>query len=112
MNSGKAADELEMLGVAGTMTGKERSLKFSGGKAKYDPAGQILSVGERVTMATSDGYRLETEALRCLTASRQVESENMLYLTGPGLKLRGHNFLYSLTSGDFKIGGRVLVDIS
>ncbi|NTV12905.1 MAG: hypothetical protein HGA96_03055 [Desulfobulbaceae bacterium] len=112
VNSGKAADELEMLGVAGTMTGKERSLKFSGGTARYEPGGQVLSVGERVSMATSDGYRLETEALRCLTASREVESDKVLDLTGPGLKLRGRNFLYSLPNGNFQIGGRVVVDIS
>ncbi|NTV14296.1 MAG: LPS export ABC transporter periplasmic protein LptC [Desulfobulbaceae bacterium] len=112
VSSGKVVDALEMLGVAGRMTGQERSVSFTGGTASYDPAGQVLQVDERVTMTTSDGYRLETEALRCLTASRQVESDRPLQLTGPGLKLRGRKFLYSLPSGDFRIGGRVVVDIS
>lgn len=112
VNSGKAADELAMLGVAGVMTGRERSLKFSGGVANYEPTGQVLAVTEQVSMETSDGYRLNTEALRCLTATRQVESDKVLSLTGPGLKLRGRNFLYTLPTGDFRIGGRVVVDIS
>lgn len=110
VNSGRVADELEMLGVEGVMTGTERSVKFSGGKARYEPTAQVLSVGERVKLETSDGYRLETESFRCLTASRQVESEQVLNMAGSGLRLRGKGFLYSLVTGDFRIGGRVLVD--
>lgn len=110
VNSGRVADELEMLGVEGLMTGSERSVKFSGGTARYEPEQQVLAVGERVRLETSDGYSLETESLRCLTATRQVESEQPLALSGAGLKLRGRGFLYSLPTGDFRIGGRVLVD--
>jgi len=111
LNSGKAADELEMLGVAGTMTGQERSLKFTGGTAKYEPGKQVLTVGEQVKMETSDGYRLNVEMLRCLTATRQIDSDKVFDLTGPGLKLRGHNFMYSLPTGDFQIGGRIVGDV-
>ncbi len=111
VNSGKAADELEMLGVTGVMTGKERSLKFSGGTARYEPTGQELTVGEQVHMATSDGYQLNVEMLRCLTATRQIDSDKVFTLTGPGLKVRGHNFLYNLPTGDFRIGGRVVGDV-
>ena len=111
VNSGKAADELEMLGVTGVMTGKERSLKFSGGIARYEPEGQVLSVGEQVKMATSDGYQLTVDRLRCLTATRQIDSDKVFNLTGPGLKLSGRNFLYSLPTGDFRIGGRVVGDV-
>ena len=111
VNSGKAADELEMLAVTGVMTGQERSLKFSGGTAKYEPTGQVLTVGEQVKMATSDGYMLNVERLRCLTATRQIDSDKAFNLTGPGLKLRGHSFLYSLPTGDFRIGGRVVGDV-
>lgn len=110
VKSGRVADELEMLDVDGVMTGTERSLKFSGGTANYEPTGQVLSVGERVRLLTSDGYRLETESLRCLTATSQAESDQPLNLTGSGLKLRGKGFLYSLRTGDFQVGGRVLVD--
>ena len=110
VKSGRVADELEMLEVEGVMTGKERSLKFSGGRASYEPTKQVLSVGEQVKLVTSDGYHLETESLRCLTATRQVESEQVLNMGGSGLKLRGKSFLYSLPTGDFRIGGRVLVD--
>lgn len=110
VKSGRVADELEMLDVEGVMTGKERSVKFSGGTANYEPTKQVLSVGERVQLVTSDGYHLETESLRCLTASRQVESEQVLNMGGTGLKLRGKSFLYSLPTGNFQIGGRVLVD--
>lgn len=110
VNSGRVADALEMHQVEGVMTGKERSLNFSGGTANYDQTKQILAVSDRVRLETSDGYRLETEALRCLTASRQVESEQVLNLGGSGLTLRGKGFSYSLPTGDFKIGGRVLVD--
>lgn len=111
VNSGKAVDELEMLGVTGVMTGKERSLKFSGGKARYEPVKQVLTVGEQVLMATSDGYRLNVEMLRCLTATRQIDTDKVFNLTGPGLKLTGQSFLYSLPTGDFQIGGRVVGDI-
>jgi len=110
VKSGRLADELEMLEVEGEMTGKERSLKFSGGTASYEPTRQILSIGEGVKLVTSDGYHLETESLRCLTATRQVESEQVLNLGGSGLKLRGKGFLYSLPTGNFRIDGRVLVD--
>lgn len=110
VNSGQVADELEMLGVEGVMTGTERSVKFSGGTARYEPARQILSVDELVKLETSDGYRLETDSLRCLTATRQVESEQVLNLSSSGLRLRGKGFLYSLPTGDFRIGGRVMVD--
>lgn len=110
VKSGRVADELEMLEVDGVMTGKERSLKFSGGTASYEPTKQVLSVAEQVKLVTSDGYRLDTESLRCLTATRQVESDQSLSLTGSGLKLRGKGFLYSLQTGDFQVGGRVLVD--
>jgi len=110
VKSGRVADELEMLDVEGVMSGKERSVKFSGGTASYEPTKQVLAVGERVKLVTSDGYHLETESLRCLTATRQVESEQVLNLGGSGLKLRGKGFLYSLPTGDFQIGGRVLVD--
>jgi hypothetical protein len=110
VNSGRVADELEMLGVEGVMIGQERSLKFFGGKAKYDPTRQILAVDERVSLETSDGYRVETDSLRCLTATRQVESEQVLNLSSAGLHLHGKGFLYSLPTGDFRIGGRVLVD--
>ena len=110
VKSGRVADELEMLEVDGVMTGQERSVKFSGGTASYEPSKQVLSVGEQVKLVTSDGYRLNTESLRCLTATRQVESDQPLSLTGSGLKLRGKGFLYSLQTGDFQVGGRVLVD--
>ena len=110
VNSGRGADELEMLGVKGLMAGKERSLNFFGGKAVYEPKQQILAVNERVRLETSDGYRLETEALRCLTASRQVESDKVVDMRGAGLKLRGRGFQYSLSTGDFKINGRLTVD--
>ncbi|HSH14009.1 MAG TPA: hypothetical protein VLA15_09675, partial [Desulfurivibrionaceae bacterium] len=95
VNSGRVADELEMLGVEGVMTGTERSVNFSGGTARYEPTGQVLSVGERVKLETSDGYRLETASLRCLTATRQVESEQVLNMTSSGLRLRGKGCLYS-----------------
>jgi len=110
VRSGQGADELEMSGVEGLMTGKERSLKFYGGEASYDQARQVLDVGERVRLETSDGYRLGTTSLRCLVADRQVESEDELDLGGAGMKLRGRGFRYSLATGDFRIGGRVLVD--
>ncbi len=106
------SDELEMKKVDGKLVGARRSLQITGGGANYDLDRQVLTVTDQVRLATTDGYHLSTELLRYFPRSGKVETDKMVSLDGAGIKMEGKGLLYDLQSGEFRIGGRVVVDLS
>jgi LPS export ABC transporter protein LptC len=112
VQSGQSADELQMFAVDGQLFGDQRSLQISGKEANYDSTRQIFTVSEQVKLTTSDGYLLETELLRYFPKFRKVKTAESVSLAGSGLKLRGEGVVYDMLTGDFRVGGRVVVDLS
>jgi len=112
VQSGRAGAELQMFAVDGQLFGDHRSLLISGQEATYDSVRQIFTVSDQVKLVTSDGYHLETEVLRYFPKFRKVKTAEAVRLAGSGLKLQGEGLVYDLLTGDFRVGGRVLVDLS
>ncbi len=112
VQSGRDDDELQMFAVTGQLFGDHRSLLVSGEEANYNSTRQILTISEQVKLVTNDGYHLETEVLRYFPKFRKVKTAEMVSLAGPGLNLKGEGMIYDMLTGDFRVGGRVVVDLT
>jgi len=111
VQSGQSANELQMYAVAGQLFGNRRSLLVSGAEAFYDQVRQIFTISKQVKLVSSDGYRLQSEALSYFPMESKVKTDEAVSLTGSGLKLRGKGLVYDLLTGDFQVVGRVVVDL-
>lgn len=90
----------------------DQQTRITGDNAFYNTGQKILTLADNVRLLTDDGYDLQTSVLRYLTDARQVETSAQVRLAGKNMRISGTGLRYDLTSGDFKVGGRVMIEIN
>jgi LPS export ABC transporter protein LptC len=112
VNSGIHEDVLELEEISARLFDPDgRAALLTGGEAFYHSGRQIITILDNVRLQTVDGQEMKTEALRYLIKFKKVKTAEDIRLTSDKGQVVGGNFSYGLGDGNFRVGGRVMVDL-
>ena len=82
-----------------------------GGEGYYDVSEKILTLVEGASVLVGDKYELRTDALRYLLPYKTLKTGLDILFTSQDIIIEGTGMRYNFETGDYRIGGRVIVDI-
>mgnify|MGYP005840007841 CR=1 FL=1 len=87
-------------------------IHITGRKAVYNTKQEIVTLSDNVRVVTADGKELKTSKLDYSAREEVIRTDKPVVMTDNDMRLTGKKGLYyNLQSGDFKVDGRVTVDI-
>lgn len=89
----------------------EESSHIVGGEGAYDTVSQIFTLVEDVSVYVRDEYELRTDALRYILPYKTLKTAADIVFKSKDATIRGGGMRYNLTTGDYRVGGRVVSDL-
>lgn len=83
----------------------------TGGEGAYDAEKEIVTIIDDVVVLLEDNYQLKTDFLRYIIPYKTIKTAADIYFQSQNATVQGTGLSYNLSSGRFRVGGRVICDL-
>ncbi|MCF6289597.1 MAG: LPS export ABC transporter periplasmic protein LptC [Desulfobacterales bacterium] len=106
-------DDIRLIRVQAEFIGDDHDQRttISGDRARYQADRQLLSINDKVTVKTANGYEMHTPQLRFQEKKRLLLADNGVTVTGERFQVTGQRLRYYLDSNDVRVEGRVICTV-
>ncbi|MCB2180785.1 MAG: LPS export ABC transporter periplasmic protein LptC [Desulfobulbaceae bacterium] len=106
-------DEFYFKNIAVTLLEQGKTnIEIAGGEGHYDAIKGIVTVVDDVSVLVRNEYELYADALRYLVPYKTLKTASDIFFKSKDASVRGTSMSYNLSTGNYRVGSRVICDFN